>query len=181
MLEKAEVEEKSIESSQETIKGETLPRPGQPSNDQIHESLRIIKEETLKLSEFVLQEEKLIEELCVLLKQILKCLDMSFSLPTDIFPQTGETQRIILNDEAHLLFISEENEEKSIALDDCPPQVILKVVLFIIPELSRSITSYRKKISSRIGLFDKIKGDLANLRNIFANLPKKLEEDKESG
>lgn len=180
-MEKAEVGKRSVEDSQETIKGETPPSPRQPSNGQIYESLRIIKEETLKLSEFILQEEKLIEELCVLLKQILKCLDMSFSLPTNILPQTGETQRIILNDEAHLIFISKEDKEKSKALDDCPPQVILKVVSFIIPELSRSMTSYRKKISSRIGLFERINGELANLRNTFVSHTKKLEEDRESG
>lgn len=176
-MEKAEVEEKSIENSKKMIKEETPPRPYQPSSDQMQESLRIINEETLQLREFLLQERICIRELCVLLKQVLKQLNMSFNLPANVFPQTKKPQRIILNDEAHLIFVNNKNEVKSKALEDYPPQVILNVASFIIPELSRSLTSYRKKISSRIGLFDMINHELRNLRNILANRPKKLEED----
>jgi hypothetical protein len=84
---------------------------------------------------------------------------------------------VILNDEAHLIFINNKNEVKSKTLRDYSPQVILNVASFIIPELSRSLTSYRKKISSRIDLFDRINHELRNLRNIFANHPEKPEED----
>jgi hypothetical protein len=66
---------------------------------------------------------------------------------------------------------------KSKALEDFPPQVILNVVSFIIPELSKSLTSYRKRISLRIGLFDRINQELRNIRSIFASHPKKLEEN----
>lgn len=176
-MEKAEVEEKSIENSKKMIKGETLPRPYQPSSEQMQEFLKIMNEETLQLSEFLLQEEKLIKELCVLLKQVLKQLNMSFNLPANVFPQTWKTQRIILNDEAHLIFVNNKNEVKSKALEDYPSQVILNVASFIIPELSRSLISYRKEISSRIGLFDRINQELRTLRNILANRPKKFEED----
>jgi hypothetical protein len=174
-LENVEVEKKSSENSKKTIKGEISPY--RPSSDQIQESLRIINEETLQLSEFLLQEEKLIKELCVLLKQVLRRLSASFNLPSNIFPQTWKTQRIILNDEAHLIFINSENKVKSKALEDFPPQVILNVVSFIIPELSKSLTSYRKRISLRIGLFDRINQELRNIRSIFASHPKKLEEN----
>lgn len=174
-MENVEVEKKSSENSKKTIKGEISPY--RPSSDQIQESLRIINEETLQLSEFLLQEEKLIKELCVLLKQVLRRLSASFNLPSNIFPQTWKTQRIILNDEAHLIFINSENKVKSKALEDFPPQVILNVVSFIIPELSKSLTSYRKRISLRIGLFDRINQELRNIRSIFASHPKKLEEN----
>lgn len=173
-LERVEVEKKA-ESSQKMIKGETSPHSYQPSSDQIRESLKIINEETLQLTDFLLQEDKLIRELCVLLKQVLKQLNISFKIPSKVFPQTWNSQWIILNDEAHLVFIDNENEVKSKALEDCPPQVILNVALFIIPELSKSLTSYRKKISSRIGIFDRINQELRNLRNAVANHPKKLE------
>ena len=175
LLERVEVEKKA-ENSRKMIKGETPPHPYQPSSDQIRESLKIINEETLQLTEFLLQEDKLIKELCVLLKQVLKQLNISFKIPSKVFPQTWKSQWIILNDEAHLVFIDNEDEVKSKALEDCPSQVILNVALFIIPELSSSLTSFRKKISSRISIFDRINQELRNIRNAVANRPKKLEE-----
>ena len=175
LLERVEVEKKA-ENSQRMIKGETSPHSYQPSSDQIRESLRIINEETLQLTEFLLQEDKLVKELCVLLKQVLKQLNISFKIPSKVFPQAWNSQWIILNDEAHLVFVDNENEVKSKALEDCPPQVILNVALFIIPELSKSLTSYRKKISSRIDIFDRINQELRNIRNAVANRPNKLEE-----
>jgi len=176
-LEKVEVEEKSSENSQGISGGETLPSY-QTSGDPMQESLKVIKEETLQLSEFLWQEEKLIKELCVLLKHVLKQLNMSFNLPATVFPQTEKTQRIILNDEAHLILINDKNEVKSKALEDFPPHVIFNIASFIIPELSKSLASYRKKISLRVGFFERINQELRNIRNIFANRPKKLEEDR---
>ncbi len=178
-MEKAEVEEKSSANSQEMIKGET-PLHYEPSSDNIKESLKIMNEETLQLSEFILQEEKLSKELCVLLKHVLKRLNMSFDLPTNVFPHTSKTQLIILNDEAHLIFTNNKNEVKSKALEYYPPQIILTVASFIIPELSKSLTSYRKRISLRISLFERINQELRNVRNAFGNNPKKLEGDLNS-
>jgi hypothetical protein len=74
-LEKAEVEEKSVENSKEHIKGETLPRRYQSSSGQMQESFSVMNEETLELREFILQEEIRIKELCVLLQQVLKRLN----------------------------------------------------------------------------------------------------------
>jgi len=74
-LEKAEVEEKSVENSKEHIKGETLPCRYQSSSGQMQESLSVMNEETLELRDFILQEEIRIKELCVLLKQVLKQLN----------------------------------------------------------------------------------------------------------
>lgn len=175
-MQKAEVEEKSSENSHRIIKVETHISH-QPSSDQIEKILKIISEEAMQLSEFLLQEEKLIRELCVILKQVLKQLNMSFNLSANIFPQAPKTQEIILNAEAHLIFIGNENEVKSKALEDYPPQVILNIASFIIPELGKSLTSYRKEVSSRIGIFDRINHELRNLRKILANRPKNLEEE----
>lgn len=176
-MEKVEVEEKRIEDSTKMVKGETLPRPHQSSSEQTQESLRIINEETSQLSEYLLQEGKLIRELCVLLRHILKRLKMNFRLPANVFSQTWKTQRIILTDEAHLVFVNNRNEVKSKALEDYPPKVILNVASFIIPELSKTLTSYREDVSARIGMFNKINQELRSLRNTLANRQKNLEED----
>jgi len=169
---------KRTESLQKVVKEETASSPHMPSDDQIQESLRIMNEETLQLSEFLLQEGKLVKELCILLKQVLKRLNMSFNIPSNVFPKVQSTQQIILNEEAHLIFISNENKVKSKALEDFPPQVILNVTSFIIPKLSNSLTSYRKRISSRLGLFNKINQELKNLSNTFANYPKNFENTR---
>jgi len=175
LLEKAEVEGHSSENAQNMITNETPPPQYQASDDTIQESLRIVNEEALQLSEFLLQEEKLIRELCVILKQVLKQLNMSITIPANVLPQQEKIQRIILNDEAHLILINDKNEVKSKALEDYPPEVIYNIASFIIPELSKSLTFYRKKISSRISLFDRINQELRNLRNTLVNRPKKLD------
>ena len=174
LLEKAEVQEKSSADSQKPITGETPPQGSQPPSDQMEESLKILSEETLQLSEFLWQEEKLINELCALLKLVLKQVNVSFNLPANILPHTEKMQRIMLNDEAHLILINDQNEVRSKALEDYPPQIVFNVISFVVPELGRSLTSFRKRISVRISLFDRVNQELRNLRNIFASSPKKL-------
>jgi len=175
-LEKAEVAGKGSEDTQKVITEEATPPASPSSSDQIQESLRVLSEETLQLSEFLWQEEKLIKELCVLLKLVLNQLNLSFNIPLNVLQQTDKIQRAILNDEAHLILINDQNEVKSKALEDYPPQVIFNLVSFVIPELTKSFTSYRKKISVRISLFDKINQELRNIRNVFAGSSKKAEE-----
>ena len=177
-MEKAEVQEKGSVDSQKTITEEGLPQGSQSPGDQMEESLRILSEETLQLSEFLWQEEKLIKELCALLKLVLRQLGVSFNLPTNVLPNSGNLRRITLNDEAHLILINDQNEVTSKALEDYPSHVIFGVVSFVIPELSKSLTAHRKRISLRISLFDRINQELKNLRNIFASSPKVAEDSK---
>lgn len=174
-MEKTEVQ-KSSEGSQTTSPGEAATLPSPSLDSQMQESLKVLSEETLQLSEFLWQEEKLVKEMCALLKLVLKRLGLSFNLPANIFPQAEKMQKIILNDEAHLILINDQNEVRSRALEDYPPQVIFNVVSFIIPELGRSLTFYRKRISVRIGLFERVNQELRKIRSIFESNPKKLED-----
>jgi len=176
LLEKAEVQDKSSEGSPIVVTGEASSAPSPPSGDQIQESLKVLSEETLQLSEFLWQEEKLIKELCVLLKLVLGQLNLSFNLPTNILPKTDKVQRIILNDEAHLILINDQNEVRSKALEDLPSPVIFNIVSFVVPELGKSFTSYRKRISLRISFFERVNQELRNIRDIFLNSQKKAEE-----
>lgn len=174
-MEKAEVEEKSSEDSQKVVTEAASAQASQSLDEKMQESLKILSEETLQLSEFIWQEEKLIKELCALLKHVLKQLNISFNLPLDTLPHPDRTRRIMLNDEAHLIFINDQNEVRTKALEDYPSNAIFNVILFVIPELGRSLTSYRKRISLRISLFDRVNQELKNLRNIFVNSPRKQE------
>jgi hypothetical protein len=142
----------------------------------MQESLKVLSEETLQLSELIWQEAKLTKEFCAVLKQVLKQLKISFNLPVNILAQGQRIQQAILNSEAHMILINDKNEVESRALEDYPPDVISNMISHIVPELSKSLTLHRQKIAMRIDLFDRVNRELRNLRNMSDNRSDKNEE-----
>ena len=196
-MEKAEVEEKISEDAMETVGEEspTYPLPLQSEEIEVTESkereksieemeqkfeelLRIIREEILQLSEFLIEEKRLIHELYVLLKPILKQLNTSFNIPTKMIPISDRVKHISLNSEGHLILMDEKNGVTSKALEDCSPEVILNVLWAVMPELSESIMSYRKRVSFRVNLFNRINKELKNLYKTFVKRQEELEETR---
>jgi len=169
------VEQKSSESSQPLVLAETM-EPSRVLNDQMQESLKVLSEETLQLSELIWQEAKLTKEFCAVLKQVLKQLKISFNLPVNLLANGQRLQQAILNSEAHLILINDKNEVESRALEDYPPDVISNMISHIVPELSKSLTLYRRNIAVRIDLFDRVNRELRNLRNMSDNRSDKNEE-----
>ena len=53
-------------------------------------------------------------------------------------------------------------------LEDYPPDTILAVMMVIIPELEKAIKTYRKNISQRVSLLEKIKHELKNLQKVVS-------------
>jgi len=178
-LEKVEVEQKGSENSQPLILAENPPEAAPQLNEQTQEYLKVLSEETLQLSELIWQESKLTREFCALLKQVLKQLNMSFNLPVNIFSQGAKLRQVILNSEAHLILINDKNEVESKALEDYPSAVVFNLVSFIIPELGKSLSLYRQRISVRIEFFDRVNRELRNLRNMSENRSSKLENDND--
>jgi hypothetical protein len=176
-LEKVEVENKNGANSQPLVLTETGQGPASTINGQMQESLKVLSEETLQLSELIWQQAKLIREFCALLKQVLRQLNMSFNLPVSTFPESRKLQQIILNSEAHLLLINDRNEVDSKALEEYSPDIVFNLVSFIIPELSKSLTLYRQKINVKIELFDQVNRELRNLRNMSDSRSDKHEEN----
>jgi len=198
-LEKAEVEESKSEETIGAIGEEpsTYPSPIQSEEMEATESkereklmgemeqkfeelLRIIREEALQLSEFLIEERRLTHELYALLKPVLKHLNTTFNIPTKAIPLSEKAKQIFLNAEGHLIILDEKNRVSSKALEDCSPEVILNVLWVVIPELSGSIMSYRKRVSFRVSLFDRINRELKNLYKIFVKRPESPEEDEEA-
>jgi len=171
----AVVEQKSSESSPPLVLAETSGA-SYTLNEQMQESLKVLSEETLQLSELIWQEAKLTKEFCAVLKQVLKQLKISFNLPVNVIAQGQRLQQAILNPEAHMILINDKNEVESRALEDYPPDVISNMISFIVPELSKSLTLYRQKIAVRIDLFDRVNRELRNLRNMSDNHSDKNEE-----
>jgi hypothetical protein len=140
---------------------------------KFNELLTTISEETIQLSEFLLEEKKLIQELCMFLRQILKRLNMTFTIPLKAVPELqAKARKIVLNREGHLIVMYEKEKVNSRVLEDYPPEIVLSVVWNVIPELERSIKAYRKKISERVGIFERVRKELKNIQRAFSSSDK---------
>lgn len=147
--------------------------------EKLQEFLRLITEETLQLSEFLIEEEKLIRELCKLLRPILKRLSISFNIPVKVIQLQTAPKQIILNEQGHLIIVYGKDRVDSKLLEEYPPDIVMAVFWNILPELGKSIKLYRKKISTRVNFFEKIKKELKNLFKAFSTKEKKVEPDVE--
>jgi hypothetical protein len=137
---------------------------------RFNELLTTISEETLQLSEFLLEEKKLIQELCMFLRQILRRLNMTFNIPLKAIPEMQEkAKKIVLNKEGHLIVMYEKDKINSKILEDYPPEIVLSVIWNVIPELEKSIKTYRRRISARVSIFERIKKELKNIHKVFTS------------
>lgn len=137
---------------------------------RFNELLTTISEETIQLSEFLLEEKKLIQELCMFLRHILRRLNMTFNIPLKAVPELqAKARKIVLNKEGHLIVMYEKEKVSSKVLEDYPPEIVLSVIWNVIPELEKSIKNYRKKISERVSIFEKIKKELKNIHRVFSS------------
>lgn len=137
---------------------------------RFNELLTTISEETIQLSEFLLEEKKLIRELCMFLRQILKRLNMTFNIPVKAIPELQITaKKIVLNKEGHLIIMYEKEKVTSKVLEDYSPEIVLTVIWNVIPELEKSIKAYRRKISERVSIFERIKKELKNIGQVFSS------------
>jgi hypothetical protein len=148
--------------------------------EKFFDSLKVINEEILQLSEFLIEDKKLAQELCRLVKPILKHLNLSFTIPARAIPLFEKTDQIILNEDGHLIFVYEKNKIDSKALKEYPPEIVLLVFLNIIPKLGKVLKLYRRKVGMRVNFFEKIYRELENAKRTFVtsnqSLDKGLEE-----
>ena len=142
------LDEKEIEKSKVEIE------------QKLQELLKSINEETLQLSEFLLEENKIMDDLCMSLKQILKKLNVSFNIPPSDVPLRKKVKKVILNEEGHLILVYEKGEVHSAFLAEYPPEIVMAVLLIVMPEMAKVIMLYRKKISTRVNFFGRIKREL---------------------
>lgn len=197
-MEKAEVEERKREEIMEATREESSTdflgleteeikmteskekeKSWEETERKFEELLQVIREETLQLSESLVEEKRLTHALCVLLKPILRQLNTSFPIPTKTIPLLNGFKQVFLNAEGHLILRDEKNEVRSKALEDCPPEVILNVLMVLIPSLCERIVSYRKEVGFRVSFFERIHLELKNLFKTFVKRSEGPEETKE--
>jgi len=146
---------------------EKTDRPVGEMEQKFDDLLRVVKEETLQLSEFLIEEKRLVQELCLLLKLTLRQLNASFHLSPKMISFPEKVNHVILNEEGHLILIDEKGGVNSKALEDYSPEIILNVLWVVLPELSETIVNYRKRISFRVNVFEKISHEFRNLNKMF--------------
>ncbi|MEM1536747.1 MAG: hypothetical protein QXM37_00505 [Candidatus Bathyarchaeia archaeon] len=147
---------------------------------KLQELLRSISEETLQLSEFLMEEEKLIRELCTSLRQVLKKLKVSFYIPPRELPIRGKVKKVILNEECNLILVYEKGEVHSAFLAEYSPEIVLATLMVIMPELAEVLMLYRKRISTRVNFFGRIKKELKNVVKAIIGSQEAAENEKES-
>ena len=149
--------------SEEVLNAEEIEKHKLELEQKLQELLRSINEETLQLSEFLMEEGKLVRELCMSMRQILKKLNVSFNIPPKDIPIKAKVKKVVLNEECHLILVYEKGEVHSAFLAEYPPEIVMATLLVIMPELAEVIMLYRKKISTRVSFFAKIKKELKNV------------------
>ncbi|HDI07462.1 MAG TPA: hypothetical protein ENF76_03755 [Candidatus Bathyarchaeota archaeon] len=147
----------------ETLDEQEAERLRAEVEQKMQEILQILDEETLQLSEFLMEEKNLTVELCTLLRHILKKLHISFNIPPKNVPLREKMKKVVLNEECHLIVMYEKGEVDSMFLAEYPPEIVMAVLWDVIPELAKAITIYRKKISTRVNFFGKLRKQLKNI------------------
>ena len=133
------------------------------AEQKLQQLLKDISEETLQLREFLTEENRLMNELCVSIKQIMKKLGISFDIPPHNIRVQKKIKRVILNKEGHLTFFNEKGEAHSAFLAEYPAEIVIAVLWVVMPKLAKVVATYRKKIRSRISLFRKLKKELKTI------------------
>jgi len=132
------------------------------NEQQIQELLRSINEETLRLSEYLMEENRLIKDLCIPLKQILKRLHITLNIPPQDLPVKKKAKKAILDEEANLTFVYGKGEVQSAFLAEYPSEIVMAVLWLTMPELANAIRLYRKRLKVRVNFFGKVKKELKN-------------------
>lgn len=162
---------KSTENS-----GEKETETSSAEMQRMQELLKSINEETLQLSEFLIEESKLVGDLCVSMKHVLERLHVSFSIPPEDIPLQKKAEKLVLNEEGRLIIVDETGEEQSAFLAEYPPEIIMAVLWDIMPQLTEAIIKYRKKIVSRVNFFVKLKKELKSVVKTLAGIEEGSQE-----
>lgn len=151
------------ERSEEILDEKEIEKSKVEIEQKLQELLKSINEETLQLSEFLMEESKLMRELCISLRQILKKLNVSFNIPPQDLPLPKRVEKVILNEEGHLILVYGKGEVNSAFLAEYSPEIVMAALWIIMPELAKVVMLYRKKISTRVNFFGKVKKELKSV------------------
>jgi hypothetical protein len=142
---------------------------GPEAEEKLKNLLMKLCEETLQLSQFLSEENKLINEICSSLRQVLKKLNISVVIPSQEIPSRERLKKAVLTEKAELVINKENNEKRSAFLADYPPEVVIAVLWVIMPELPRVIAKHKRKIIARGSFLKKAKKEIAAATKAIAD------------
>lgn len=163
-----EVTDDSMYQAQTAQESGELPDEGETERantdeQKLQDLLRHMNDESIKLSDFLATESKLINEVCLSVKEILRKLNISLNIAPQNIPLRKKAKKIVLNKESRLIVTNETGEVVSAFLAECPPEIVMAVLWVAIPELVRVMAVYRKKLSRRTSFFEGIKKELRSV------------------
>jgi hypothetical protein len=135
---------------------------------ELQEVLKSISEEALQLSEFLIEENTVTTELCMSLKQILKKLNVCFNIPPQDLPLRRKVKKVVLNEEGILIVVHEKGDVTSSLLSEYSPEIVMAVLCAVLPELARVVSLYRKKLSTRVNFFGRLRKELKSVAKAIA-------------
>jgi len=136
--------------------------------------LTSISEETQQLSKMLTQENELMQQLYVSIRQILKRINVSFNISPQQVPTRQNTRKIILNKEGQLMLFYENGKTHSGSLADYPPETVVAVLRAMMPKLIRIIRLQKSKIHRRISFFKRVKKELRNIVEAMTSKEKEM-------
>ena len=173
------------EHSQKDIRKTRLPNQARPSEQTsemffersseeedlmaspiFQDLLNEISEESLHLREFMMEENRLMNEISVAIKTVMKRLRVSFAIPPENIPVRKNVTRIVLNEDGYLTLYSDKHELCSRFLAEYPPRIVMTILRVVMPKLVEVVKLYRERVSRRVGFFRQLKKELGSIAGI---------------
>lgn len=140
---------------------ETKGNEDNGKNEQkLTEILQSMNNETSLLNQAITEESRIIEDVCVSLKEVTMKLGVSFNIPPQDVPTNKGTKKAILDEQCKLTFTYGNEEKQTAFLAEYPPQTVMAVLWDAIPELAKAVSIYRKRMNARASFFTKAKQEL---------------------
>ena len=136
------------------------------TSPRLQDLLNEIGEESLHLREFMMEESRLMNELSLAIKTLMKRLRVSFAIPPENIPVRKHVTKIVLNEDGYLKLYSEKNELCSLFLAEYPPRIVMTILRVVMPKLVEVVKLYRERVSRRVGFFRQLKKELGSITSI---------------
>jgi hypothetical protein len=136
------------------------------TSPRLQDLLNEIGEESLHLREFMMEENRLMNELSVAIKTLMKRLRVSFAIPPENIPVRKHVTKIVLNEDGYLILYSEKNELCSWFLAEYPPRIVMTILRVVMPKLVEVVKLYRERVSRRVGFFRQLKKELGSITSL---------------
>jgi hypothetical protein len=155
-------------------KNREITSEGSNIEDKLGEFFKGFAEEATQLNKALIEEKRMINELCNLLAQILGSVGTSVDIPTQRMTRIGNAKQIRVSSEGQIMVICEDGVESELKFYST--EMILEILWAIFPEIVKAIRNHKDKVIKRVTLLGKIRNELTNLRR---NLPKVNEKTSE--